>query len=149
MADAIVRARDVVVELAVRCTEEQWRERPLDGDSRPVGVVIDHVADAYTYLAVWVRQLLDGETVNIDADVVDALNAQHAGEALNRPSGVVIDHLRATGDEFATLIRRLSDADLEVGDGRVGRLAIIAARHAVDHAAEIAAALAVGSKAPL
>lgn len=85
MADAIVRARD--------------------GDSRPVGVVIDHVADAYTYLAVWVRQLLDGETVNIDADVVDALNAQHAGEALNRPSGVVIDHLRATGDEFATLIR--------------------------------------------
>jgi hypothetical protein len=67
----------------------------------------------------------------------------------SRPVGVDIDHLRATGDEFATLIRRPSDADLEVGDGRVGRLAIIAGRHAVDHAAEIAAALAVGSKAPL
>jgi hypothetical protein len=45
----------------------------------------------------------------------------------SRPVGVVIDHLRATGDQFATLIRRLSDADLEVGEGRVGRLAIIAA----------------------
>jgi len=40
------------------------------------------------------------------------------------------------------LVAGLSAADLATGDGRVQRLAQIAARHADDHRAEIEAALA-------
>ena len=47
------------------CTDADWRSAPLDGDPRPVGVVVDHVAHAYEYLAGWMRQLVAGQPVEV------------------------------------------------------------------------------------
>jgi hypothetical protein len=47
----IEAARDRLIAFAARCGEEEWRAAPLDGDPRPVAVVMDHVADSYEYLA--------------------------------------------------------------------------------------------------
>ena len=33
------------------CSDEEWGAAPLNGDPRPVAVVVDHVAHAYEYMA--------------------------------------------------------------------------------------------------
>src|SRR5215467_8083409 len=80
-ASEIDEARERLIAFAGGCTAEQWSAAPLDGDPRPVGVVVDHVAHAYEYLAEWMRQIVAGHPVEVDSEVVDTLNAQHARAA--------------------------------------------------------------------
>ncbi len=141
LADEVVRARNALVRVAQRCSETVWNATPFPADPRTVGVVIDHVAHAYTYLGRWVSELLDGGRVNVDAGIVDALNEQHAQSRAGVTRGEAIDQLFASGDAFAELIRPLEDDDLELAGGRVRRFAEIARRHADDHRADIEAAL--------
>jgi len=135
-------ARERMIVFVGSCTEQEWRAAPLDGDPRPVAVVADHVADAYDYLAGWIRQIVVGQQVEVNSDVVDALNARHALAAAAVTRADATDHLRRSGTAISDLVAGLSAADLAVGDGRVARLAQIAARHADDHRAEIETALA-------
>ena len=142
-AAAIDAARDRLIGFVDGCTEEQWRAAPLapDGDPRPVAVVVDHVADAYEYLAGWIRRIAAGEQVDVDSDVVDALNAEHAVAAAAVTPGEAIEHLRRSGAAFSGLVAGCSAEGLQAGDGRVERFAQIAIRHPDDHRAEIQAAL--------
>jgi DinB superfamily len=135
-------ARERLIAFVGNCSEQEWRAAPLDGDPRPVAVVVDHVADAYDYLAEWMRQIVAGQQVEVNSDVVDALNARHALAAATITRADAIDHLQRSGTAISGLVAGLSAADLAAGDGRVQRLAQIAARHADDHRAEIEAALA-------
>jgi len=135
-------ARERLIAFVAGCSEEEWRAAPLDGDPRPVGVVVDHVADAYDYLAGWMRQILAGQQVEVNNDVIDALNAQHARQAAGVSRADATGHLRRSGAAISELVAGLSAADLAAGDGRVRRLAQVAARHADDHRADIEAALA-------
>ena len=137
LAHEIVRSRDGIAAVAQRCSPEQWCTCPLRGDPRPVGVVIDHVADSYRYMGRWIRQLVAGEPIEVSAEIIDALNAGHAEGAASATKEEVVNHLQECGDGFASLIRSLPDADLDRGDGRVRRFALIAIRHADDHGAEI------------
>ena len=50
-------ARDRMIGFVSGCSDAEWHAAPLDGDPRPVAVVVDHVAHAYEYLAGWIRQL--------------------------------------------------------------------------------------------
>jgi hypothetical protein len=145
-ATEIDEARERLVAFASGCSAEQWRATPLDGDPRPVGVVVDHVAHAYEYLAGWMRQILDGQAVTVSSDVVDALNAEHAVRAAAVTKAEVIEHLRRSGTAISQLVAGCSPEDLQAGEGRVERLAQIAIRHADDHHAEIEAGLAASAR---
>ena len=138
----IDEARERMVAFVTGCTEEQWRSAPLDGDPRPVGVVVDHVADAYDYLAGFIRQIVAGQHVVVNNDVVDALNARHAQAAGAVSIADATGHLRRSGAAISELVAGLSAADLAAGDGRVRRLAWVAARHADGHRADLETALA-------
>jgi DinB superfamily len=142
LAAAIDAARERLTGFVRGCTDEQWRSAPLDGDPRPVGVVVDHVADAYEYLAGWMRQLVAGQPVEVNSEVVDELNAEHARMAGPVSRADAASHLGRSGAAISGLVAGLSAAELAAGDGRVRRLAQIAIRHADDHRAEIEAALA-------
>jgi hypothetical protein len=144
-ASEIDEARERLVAFADGCSDEQWHAAPLDGDPRPVGVVVDHVAHAYEYLAEWMRQILDGQTVTVSSEVVDALNAEHAARAAGVTQPEVVEHLRRSGTAISQLVAACSAEDLQAGGGRVERLARIAIRHADDHRAEIEAGLAASS----
>ena len=144
-ASEIDEARERLVAFADGCSDGQWHAAPLDGDPRPVGVVVDHVAHAYEYLAEWMRQILDGQTVTVSSEVVDALNAEHAARAAGVTQAEVVEHLRRSGTAISQLVAACSAEDLQVGGGRVERLAQIAIRHADDHRAEIEAGLAASS----
>ena len=144
-ASEIDEARERLIAFSGGCTAEQWSAAPLDGDPRPVGVVVDHVAHAYEYLAEWMRQILDGQTVTLNSDVVDALNAKHAVRAAAVTRAEAVEHLRRSGTAISRLVAGCSAGDLQSGEGRVERLAQIAIRHADDHRAEIEAGLAASA----
>ena len=141
----IDEARDRFIAFVESCTAEQWKAAPLEGDPRPVGVVADHVAHAYEYLAGWMRQILRGETVTVNSDVVDALNAEHAARAAAVTTTEAAGHLRRSGAAISTLVAGCTAEDLKAGDGRVERLAQIAIRHADNHRTEIETALAAAA----
>lgn len=141
-ASDIDEARERLVAFAGRCTDEQWTSAPLADDPRPVGVVVDHVADAYEYLAGWMRRILAGEAVTVTADIVDGLNAEHAVTAAAVTRAGAVDHLRRSGAELSALVAGCAPAQLAAGDGQVERLAQVAIRHADSHRAEIGAVLA-------
>jgi DinB family protein len=135
-------ARDRLIAFVESCTADQWQAAPLAGDPRPVGVVADHVAHAYEYLAGWMRQTLLGETVTVNSDVVDALNAGHAAEAGAVTRTEAAEHLRRSGAAISALVAGCTRQELKADDGRIERLAQIAIGHADDHRTEIEAALA-------
>jgi DinB superfamily len=142
LAAGIDAARERLIGFVDGCTDAQWRSAPLEGDPRPVGVVVDHVAHAYEYLAGWIRQVVAGQPVEVNGEVVDALNAEHARAAASVTRAEATGHLRRSGTAISALVANLSIADLAAGDGRVQRLAQIAIRHPDDHRSEIEAALA-------
>jgi hypothetical protein len=137
-------ARDRLIGFMAGCTDQEWQSAPLDGDPRPVGVVVDHVAHSYEYLAGWIRQVVAGQQVEVDNDMVDALNAQHA-QAAPASKAEAAGHLRRSGAAISGLIAGLSAADLDAADGIVQRFAQIAIRHPDSHRCEIEAALAARS----
>lgn len=141
-AQSIDDARQRLVSFVHRCTDADWRSAPVDGDPRPVGVIADHVAHAYEYLAGWVGDIVAGKEVAVDAGIVDELNAEHASDATAVTPAHVAGHLRSSGDALIALIAGLEPGQLDLGGGRVRRFAVIAARHADNHRAEIEAALA-------
>jgi hypothetical protein len=144
-ASAIDVARERLVAFIEGCTDEQWNAAPLEGDPRPVGVVADHVAHSYEYLAGWISQVLVGEPVTVNPEVVDALNAEHAARAAGVTRAEAAEHLRRSGAVISRLVAGCSAEDLQAGEGRVERLAQIAIRHPDDHRAEIEAGLAASS----
>lgn len=144
IANGILQERDKLVDFALACTDEQWESTPLGTeDPRRVFVIADHVADSCEYLAGWVHDLLDGTNPELNGELVDALNADHAARVEMRTRSDVTAHLVRSGDEMASLVRGLTDEQLALGDGRVARLAAIAARHADNHRRELAAALGI------
>jgi DinB superfamily len=147
-ASDIDAARERLAAFVSGCTDEQWKAAPLDGDPRPVGVVVDHVAHSYEYLAGWMRQVLAGEAVAVDSDIVDALNAEHAARAAAVTPAEAIEHLRRSGAAMSRLVAGCTPGELQAGEGRVERFAQIAIRHADSHRAEIEAGLAAPAGGP-
>lgn len=143
-AGAIAAARDRLVAFARERTPEEWVAEPLaaTGDARSVGVLVDHVGHAYEYLASFIAGIVGGDPPQVDAGLIDRLNAEHAAGA----AGVDVDRatarLIAGGDALVALVRSLTADQMELLDGRVRRLAAIAVRHADDHRTDLEEALA-------
>ena len=144
-AQAIDDARQRLLRFVQGCTDGEWREAPVGGDPRPAGVIADHVAHAYEYLAGWIADLTAGRAVDVNPEIVDNLNAEHAADAAGVTPAHVAGHLRSAGDELIALVAGLRPEQLDLGEGRVRGLAIIAARHADTHRDELRAGLAVVS----
>jgi hypothetical protein len=147
LAREVLAARQRLIEFVGRCSDEQWVSRPLaDDDPRPLGVIVDHVADAYEYLASFVTRLTGNERVEVSSAIVDDLNARHASAVLSPARPSAIAHLIRSGDAFVALLEPLSARQLGLGDApvTVARFAEIAARHADAHRLELEVALGLG-----
>ncbi len=144
-ADGIDAARHRLLDFVRQCPDDLWRSAPVPGDPRPVGVIADHVAHSYEYLAGWIGDIAAGQLVEVSTDLVDDLNAGHAAGASDLTPGNVASHLRSSGDALIALVAWLEPAQLDLDGGRIRRLATIAARHADGHRAEFEAGLAATS----
>ena len=136
-AAAIEETRQELIDFASRCTDTQWTTAPIEGDPRSVGVITDHVANAYEYLARWMNDIVAGGSPDVNGELVDDLNAEHAADAAKITPAEAIAHLRASGDALISLVGSLDEAQLALGDGRVAWFAVIAARHAHNHREEL------------
>lgn len=134
-------ARQRILAFVEECSADDWTASPLGGDPRAVGVVVDHVAHSYEYLAGWMQDILAGHPVEVNADIVDMHNAQHATQSASVSRAQAADHLRASGDVIVALVAGLDASQLAADEGKVARFAQIAARHADSHRADIEAAL--------
>jgi DinB superfamily len=137
LAKGIDDARQRLISFVQGCSDEAWRAAPVDGDLRSVGVVADHVGHAYEYLARWIGDLIAGKPVEVTTEIVDELNAEHASTAGDVSPADVTRHLHSSGDTLISLVASLDPEQLELGDGLVRRFAVIAARHADSHRAEL------------
>ena len=135
-------ARDRLIAFVSGCGDAAWRATPLDGDPRPVAVVVDHVADSYEYMAGWIRQIVAGQVAEVTGELVDDLNAEHAAAAAAVTQAEAAEHLRRSGAAISALIASLGLDELAAEDGRVRLFAQIAIRHADNHRTDIEAALA-------
>ena len=112
-------ARQRLIAFVGRCADEQWTSSPLGyDDPRSVGVIVDHVADAYEYLGSLVTKLVRGEPVEVSPEIVDELNALHSA-ALTPTREAAIEHLVRSGDAFVALIEPLGPEQLSAAEGRV------------------------------
>jgi len=143
LAEQIAAARDRLLAFAAACADEQWHAEPLAarGDPRAVGVIVDHVADAYDYMMGWLREVVAGKNPHVDPAMVDRLNAAHAAGAVHLTQAGAMEHLTRSGDELVAFVGRLSAPDLDIADGRVRRLAEICVRHADAHRGDLVLAL--------
>lgn len=142
LAREIDAARERLISFVRHCTDSDWQAAPVEGDPRPVGVIADHVAHSYEYLSGWMGDLVAGRPVAVNAEMVDDLNAGHAGEAAQVTPEHVAGHLRASGDVIVELVAGLTSEQLDLEDGRLRLFARIAVRHADDHRNQICDALA-------
>lgn len=120
--------------------------RPRRKNSAVHAAIFPHATNlraphAYEYLAGWLGELLAGGSPEVNAELVDGLNAEHAASTTSITPAHVADHLRTSGDALIDLIKNLEPGQLDLGDGRVRRLAVIADRHADSHRDEIEAVL--------
>lgn len=142
LAREIDAARQRMISFVQHCTDSDWKASPVEGDPRPVGVIADHVAHAYEYLHGWISELAAGRLVAVNPEIVDELNAEHAGDASTVTQAHVAGHLRSSGDAIVALVAGLQPGQLDLDGGRVRRLAQIAIRHADDHRNQIGDSLA-------
>jgi hypothetical protein len=145
LAREIDAARQRLIAFVQQCTDADWLAAPVPGDPRPVGVITDHVAHAYEYLAGWIGDLAAGKPVDVNSEIVDDLNAVHAGDAGPVTQAHVTGHLRASGDAIVAMVAGLEPEQLETDNGRMRRFAVIAIRHADAHRTEIEEALAAAT----
>jgi len=143
LGEAIAAARDRLLAFASACTDDRWHAQPLagQGDPRPVGVIVDHVADAYDYIGAFLREILAGQDPQVDPALIDQLNAEHAAGAGHLTQAGAMEHLTRSGDELIALVTTMSPADLDRAGGRVRLLAEICVRHADNHRGDMSAAL--------
>jgi hypothetical protein len=140
LADDVRAARDRLAACIAALPAERWTTPLSADDPRPTGVVCDHVAHSYEYLAGWVRDLLAGGDPVVGPALVDELNLDHAGRSSAVTPESTLEHLQRSGDVFIELVRAMTPADLERADGRVRAFVAVAIRHPDGHRVEIEAA---------
>jgi hypothetical protein len=100
-------------------TADHWPATPLDGDPRPAGVVVDHVAHSYEYLAHWMQEVLADREPVISGEIVDRLNVEHAAAGLLSPADTVA-HLDRSGNVIIQLSAGLGQPILTRGTAGSG-----------------------------
>jgi hypothetical protein len=145
LARNVLAARERLIAFVGTCSDEQWGASPLaDDDPRTVGVIVDHVADAYEYLGSFVTRLTLDERIEVSPEIIDGLNARHASAVASPTRESALEHLVRSGDAFVAVIEPLTAEQLHGGHSlTIARFAEIAARHADSHRVELETALGV------
>jgi hypothetical protein len=97
-------------------SEAEWRTAVLEsgGNSRPVGVIVHHVATVYP-IEVQLAQIIASDTAVTDVtwEVVAQLNGNHARENAAITKSAALDLLRRNSQDAAAAIRAFTDDELD------------------------------------
>jgi hypothetical protein len=111
LADRLAAANEDLVSLVEQLTERQWRA-VTSAEGWPVGVVADHVAQAYPSLLNTLSAVIDGAHITATRAQVDQANAQHAAAFGDRDRVATLVALRRDGAALVDFIASLTDIQL-------------------------------------
>jgi hypothetical protein len=97
-------------------SEAEWRTPLSDGgrDSRPVCVIVHHVASVYPIEVDLARTIASGKAVtDVTWEVVAQLNGKHAQEQAAVTKAAALELLRKNSQEAAAAIRAFTDDQLD------------------------------------
>lgn len=115
LADRIEEGAAGLAAYAEGLSELEW-SKPMTGgeDSRPVGVVVHHVASVYPIEIDLARAVASGKAVTeVTWEVVADLNAKHAGDQAAVTRAAALELLRRNSREAAAVVRAFTDAELD------------------------------------
>jgi len=113
LAERLEEGARALANFANTLTDEEW-QLPIPHDGRTVGVVVHHVASMYPIEIEIAQKAARGEPiVGVTWDIVNDINARHAGEFADVTKAEAIDLLRRNSHVAASAIRALNDEDLD------------------------------------
>jgi DinB superfamily len=113
LAERLEHGAGALETVASALTEREWQTR-IPGDGRTIGVVVHHVATMYPLEIQLAQALAGGKPItDVTWDVVNELNAKHAGANHAVTTEAAVDLLRRNSAAAAAAIRTLSDEELD------------------------------------
>jgi SAM-dependent methyltransferase len=116
LADRIEEGAARLADFASRLTDSEWSTPTTEGarQSRPVGVIIHHVASMYPIEVNVAQTIASGKSItDVTWDAVAHINAHHASQNANVGKAETIELLRKNSTEAADAVRALTDEQLD------------------------------------
>jgi hypothetical protein len=113
LADRILEGAEALAAFAETISADEWRKPVTATDRRPVGVIVDHVANMYPIEVDAARVVAGGKAFEVGWDAVAGVNAKHAEERTTVTKKDAIDRLKKNSREAADAIRGFTDAQLD------------------------------------
>ena len=113
LADRIEEGATALAAFAEGITAEEWTRPVSKTDPRPVGVIVDHVANMYPIEIDAARVVASGKAFEVGWDAVAGVNAQHATEKAGVTKQAAIERLRKNSRDAAAVVRGFTDEQLD------------------------------------
>jgi DinB superfamily len=114
LAPRIEQGAAVLAAFAEGLSEAEWRAPVSKSDTRPIGVIVHHVAAAYPIEVDLARAIARGQAVlAITPDSIARLNAEHAREYAGVTKKAALELLRKNSREAAAAVRAFTDQELD------------------------------------
>ena len=114
LADRIEQGAAELAAFAEKLSPEDWRKPVTQTDRRPIGVIVDHVANMYPIEVDAARAIASGKALlDVTWDAVAGINAGHATERAGVAKEAAIERLRKASREAAAAIRQFTDEQLD------------------------------------
>ena len=114
LADRIEEGAANLFSFAEELSEEEWNTPVSESDSRPVGVILYHVASVYPIEIDLARTIASGKAIaDVTWEAIAEMNAKHAQEFSGATKTSVLELLRQNSHEAAVAVRAFTDAELD------------------------------------
>lgn len=113
LADMVAAAHGRVMSFAAGCSDVDWAA-VCPGESWPIGVVLDHIADGYGAFDGWITGYLEGRPITETREQIDASNAEHALATATRPRQETVAHLASASESAIAVVRGLGPDELAI-----------------------------------
>ena len=113
LAERLLTGANALATYAEGLSKEEW-QTPVNGDGRPVGVVVHHVASVYPIEVELAQVLAKGEPITeATPEVINQMNANHAQENKNVGKQETLELLKQNSKIAANSIRKFTDENLD------------------------------------
>ena len=114
LADRIEEGAALLAAFAEQLSDAEWAMPVSATDSRPLGVIVHHVASVYPIEIELARAIAGGNAVtDVTWEAVADMNAKHALEQSATSKADTLELLRRNSSEAAAAVRTFTDAQLD------------------------------------
>lgn len=114
LADRIEQGAAGLAAFAEGLSEAEWLTPVSPSDSRPVGVIVHHVASVYPVEIEVAKAIASGQAVtDVTWEVINQMNAKHATDQASVTKEATLELLRRNSRGAAASVREFTDEQLD------------------------------------